>query len=275
VSQRPQWPFGVNYRSPQATGLLAWWPLHNQDGFGGGSSLAEMLHGNRYQGVLDTSAPAPTRGGDPVFGQVFERAAATALGAPVSNGADFASIPTTYDFGVSFWASSDALQISRTAIAWHGTDDFILYPFDTTASGVRVFWRDLGGAIISVATSYADRRMHHFCFASYASNDHRLFVDGVQIGSSTATGTAGPFTSITLLSWAEGAAQHFAGKICDLRLYNKAPTPAMVRDMWDPATRFELYDQPKRRIFRIPPYAGAIAAKSRVYQQSVPRASYY
>jgi hypothetical protein len=61
---------------------------------------------------------------------------------------------------------------------------------------------------------------------------------------------------VTLLSWAEGSAQHFAGKICDMRLYSKAPTPALIQAMFHPLTRFELYQTPARRIFRIPPYGG-------------------
>jgi hypothetical protein len=256
IHQRPPWPFGVNTRSEQAKGLVAWWPLSNNDGCGGGSIITEMLHGDRYQAVLDTATPRPTRSGDPIFGQVLERAAATAAGAPVSNGADFATIPTTYDFGVSYWASGPALQTNaRAAVSWNGTDDLVFYPFDDTASGVRVFWRDLGSSIINVGTNYADNVMHHFCFVSYASNDHRLFVDAQQVGTSTATGTAGPFTGMSLLAFADGAISAFVGKICDIRLYNKAPTPAMIRAMYDPLTRFELYQTPARRIFRIPPYA--------------------
>ena len=261
---RPIQPY-LNPRSRQAEGLRAWWPVVP---FTGAASTTHMTiaesgpSGGRYPATLPSLASNfTTCFGHPTHGVVARGNTASTVGAPVTNGADLVEIPTSYNFAMFFRASHTLFEASAlAAMSFNGTDDLIVYPYSTDANGPRVFWRDLGGTIINAAFAIADGHMHDFCFVSYASNDHRLFVDGNQFATSTATGTAGPFSGMSLMGYSESGGQGFRGSICDFRLYDRAPSAALIKAMSAPATRWDLYWQPNPRAYA---FVQAEAAASR------------
>jgi hypothetical protein len=246
-SSRPAWGLPIlNTGSPQAVGLRAWWPVQPFTGIAS-TTLVKLADcgpsGGRYPAPLPSLATNfSTCFMHPTAGPVARGNTASTVGAAVTNGADFVNIPGSYNFAIFCRASHTLFEASAlAAISFNGTDDLILYPYSTDANGPRVFWRDLGGTIINAANPIADGHLHDFCFVSYAANDHRLFVDGNQFATSTATGTAGPFSGMSLMGYSESGAQGYRGSICDFRLYDRAPSPALIKSMSDPASQWDLY----------------------------------
>lgn len=249
-------------------GLKAWWPVVP---FTGAASTTHMKipdmgpSGGRYPAVLPSLASNFTTSQlHPTHGVVARGNTASTVGAPVTNGADFVGLPGSYNFAMFFRASHTLFEASAlAAMSFNGTDDLIVYPYSTDNNGPRVFWRDLSSTLIGAAAAIADGNMHDFCFASYAANDHRLFVDGNLFGSSSATGTAGPFSGMSLMGYSESGAQGFRGSICDFRLWDRALSPALIKAMSVKATMWDLCWQPQPRAYAFQVAAGGSTGGAR------------
>ena len=133
------------------------------------------------------------------------------------------SLPTTYDFTLLAISREDSDPNGDRALwAFGGTDDLLFYHFDKTVLRPRVFWRDLGGSIINTGTApYGVGEWAQLAFVCRASNDHRVFVDGAEFASSTATGSAGPFNSLRIGGWADGS-QWFDGDVAFFAIFDRA-----------------------------------------------------
>jgi len=164
------------------------------------------------------------------------------------------NLPVNYGFTCCMWAYSAAEAASQACIAWGGTDDLLIYPFDTTTgNGCRIFWRDVGGSLINENGISRAGASHHFAFVSYAANDHRLFVDGVQTATSAATGTAGPFNSLWLGGWADGD-QYFHGRLSDPLIFARGLSAPEIAALADPSNVMlsGLVVPSRRRMWAVP-----------------------
>lgn len=248
---RPTWPFMINRSSPQARGLVAWYPIAQVDALTA-NPTARLFDFARNAQASTVGSFANYRVVTSTPGWVVSSTSAvTDMNsiAPLNESVLY-GLPTTYNFAIFARAAAPAFGLARALIAFGGTDDLIVYPYDTNAgNGPRVFWRDLGGTIIDLngGIPAADNKYHDFCFVSYASNDHRLFVDGMPVATSAATGSAGPFNSLRFMGWADGA-QTYLGNAYDFRVYDVAPSPALIAAMSDPRTKWDLYQVPQRRV---------------------------
>lgn len=117
-----------------------------------------------------------------------------------STNASYLNLPGSYDFTVMYWFNRTSSGTGSEAIQWDGTDDLIFYPNDNAAGSgdLRVFWRDLGGNIISIAGSDLSGAWHHSAFLSRASNDHESYLDGSSSGTSTSSGTSNGFSTFEI-----------------------------------------------------------------------------
>ena len=247
--QRPRGPFVLNKTSLQAEGLLAWWPMPDQT-----QTYFDYGPTRLHEAGLDQKLAL----GVAKDVNHFLQGDSTNL-LTVRKDNLFTSIPQTYDFAISCWARASSAVNDRPAISFDGTDDLIFYPYDNVAPGTRLFWRDItAGSGFTAGHSFAgDGLFHHFLFVSYASDDHRLFLDGVQSATNTETGTAGPFSSFDLFGWAGSASQRFHGEATDFRLYDVAPQPSVIYQMWAPGTRWQLYYELGQVFYSLP--AAAVA----------------
>ena len=137
-------------------------------------------------------------------------------------------LPATHNFTVVFWFKAATVATNLVGFSWSGTDDLNFYPNDNAvgSGGTRVFWRDLGSNIISEDGPDLTGDWHRFVFVSRASDDHEAYRDGVSVGTSSATGAAGPFTSIRIGNF--GTSQGFDGLLDDVRVYNRAWTNSEI-----------------------------------------------
>lgn len=141
-----------------------------------------------------------------------------------ATGSSLVNLPTTHDFTVSFWTKKDnadfGTEIEDAAIAWDGSDDLLLYPnSDAGAGGLRVYWRDLGGNILGETGDLTADWVRN-TLTSFAAGDHRTYRNGVQKETSSATGTAGPFSQFYIGGWA--GSQHLDGAAAEVRAWKSA-----------------------------------------------------
>jgi hypothetical protein len=230
--ERPLWPFGVNRESSQANGLVGWWT----PGI------------NNHLNLL-TQAPATP-------------AAVSRVGSPLGLCGDF--IPgssSQIDVGVMSVLSKYSVAVIASSRLTGSTGEMIRY--DAMIDGSRdiiilrhesgqVRWyNNLNGSETSLygATGLADSIMR-FYVATYDAGTATIYINGAQ--SATGSGTPG-LASTTTGSWfigcSQGSADFWDGSILDVRVYNRVLSAAEARAMYDPATRWDLYWVPRRRVF--------------------------
>ena len=146
---------------------------------------------------------------------------------------DLLDLPATYNFTIWCRCARRNSYAVRASIAWGGTDDLIMVPFDSSGGdGMRVFWRDVGGSLIDQnGVTLAETGLHDFAFLSRASNDHRGYVDGVEVDTSTNTGTAGPFNSLWLGAWKDGGQDFSNGTIQAVYIWARALLPTELQTL--------------------------------------------
>lgn len=138
-------------------------------------------------------------------------------------------------FTASFWANADANTGDDIAFTIRngasGDNLFVIYPCDLTGgNGVRVYW-GLTGDIINENGVDRTGAWHHYTFVSRSTTDHEMFVDGVSIGTSTASETLhATVTDIDIGAW--NGAQPFAGLLDEVKVFSRALSADEVAQLY-------------------------------------------
>lgn len=156
-------------------------------------------------------------------------------------------------------AHADYMWIQRqmTVAAW-------VYPL-ATSSTRRIVTKSVGGAnadneyilaiinqvayfyAFSGATSFAavggtisQKKLHHICGVIDAGHRIKMYVDGRLVNDAgVVTGNINNHTAPFITGF---ATLNYVGYIGDVRLYNRGLSAAEVSQLYDPATRWDLYD---------------------------------
>lgn len=146
-------------------------------------------------------------------------------------------LPASHDMTAFFWFQAEAVghgTDSKAGLVWEGTDDLMIYPNDDLdgTGGTRVFWRDLGDVIISEAGSdLIGTGWHHQAFVSRGSSDHEAYRDASSVGTSAASGGAGPFDGVSVGAFDAG--QFFDGLIDEVQIHSTARSDAWISEEYD------------------------------------------
>ncbi len=244
-------PFELNYNSPQAAGLVAWWPMIASRGMG---KLRDM--GGR--GLDGTFNGGLTWAADGQMG--------VALKFDGSSGyIDAGGAPClawgTGDFTVSGW-----INTSTSGFAWLAEkgDDVLTASWRLYLRSSAPYVRfSVGTTNTSVGpTDYRDGKWHHL--AGVRSGDNALvYVDGALIQTITGVAAVNVTSALNLLlgvQYSTGVkANYLNGAICQVVARNIAASPSIIWQMYDPATRWELY-RPIRRFW--PAFVGGAVSIS-------------
>lgn len=243
----------VNWGHPLTAGLLAWWQV--VPAFAGGQRLVDLTkrHHGTLQGGVTWTGPRGRRGGQGALGGFADGNGAVGL-----SDAAIRTLPLQPAWTLSLWAVAAANTTSAAAIAWSGTDDLLLYPYDSVnGPGVRLFWRRLTLTSI-VNEDGVDRSgaWHHFVVRQTGLTARAVLVDGHLVGSDARnTANAGPFEDATQLgNWA-GGAQPFPGLLDDVMLYDRALSDAEVVALFHLTQRLDtpMLRHVRPRLYSLPP----------------------
>ena len=208
-------PFALNTRSPQAVGLVGWWPLI--DSLGGGEL--------RDRGGVR----AATRSAS---GTAWAREGMTFSG---TGCATYASHTLTAPYTVAYWIETPASIGVGCVVEGIVGNQFGLY-FDTT----KIYHR--GGATVSVTYALAVNSSYVVTVTNNGagSGNVSFFVNGGTVG--TAQTMAGTLPLAVLGNYAaSGGGYPLTGKLFEARHYNRALSAAEVFALWAPTTRWNLY----------------------------------
>ena len=107
-------------------------------------------------------------------------------------------------------------------VAWHGTDDLLLYPFDNSGGdGLRWFWRDCGGSSGKTATE-STGRFFNVVWRCDKTGFMSTVIDGVEVytENNNITG-AGPFSGFRVGNWGDNTSQRFVGWVDTVHIWKR------------------------------------------------------
>jgi hypothetical protein len=233
-TERPSAPFQVNWASPQAQGLVAWYP---------GADKLDYLTGLYSLSGAASAVASP-------YGLVLQ----SASGTPTVARAAALSVPCT--FSVWFKSTSIAATQALIVVIRGVTNDHFSLLADGAAAGdpVRAQHRRQGGSsLIASSTTGFSVGEWYLATAVFASlSERRAYINGGSKASETTLQSAfvTPLDTTCLGTRPDGFP--LLGNIFDGRIYNRALSDEEVRALYDPRTRWDLYRQPPRRVWAVP-----------------------
>lgn len=258
--RKPKGPAAVNWRSQQAINLIDWWPCDispDQD-------VVDLIRHNTF--IPDNTGSPPTR----------PRAVASSI---ISG--DFCP---SFDGVTDSW-DSDGVSIlagngSFTASGWvrvrgNGTGTFQSLlgwgqgafngdetHLDVIGSGGlgKVFVGWTGSGLQSTANVYAQGDWFHYCWvrnsaggANDSQTGNTVYINAVPVAMSAVGSPLTPITSSFRYRLAYSRFGVAQVDFFDLRVYNRALTPAEVWKLWDPRSRWDLWAKDQYALLFQPP----------------------
>jgi Concanavalin A-like lectin/glucanases superfamily len=257
ANRPPHGPAQVNRASPQADGLVAWWPALASD-----QSAARDLAGRGFDAAFQGGTP-------PTWGSLAEGWQALDLGSGggyaeaadddlLSPAANLGAITVAAWVNVTAWPSGGQNRAPIVAKGNGGTGanayEYALYvngasPAEGNAHSVTgVVWKQ-DGATYWEGSADADAVSlgvtYHVAFTlGPDAAQIALFQDGLTVGSGVFVGgtlTAGD-SPVDLGRRPDGATgQTLNALLADVRVYSRALSPAEIWQLYDPPTRWDLY----------------------------------
>lgn len=242
ASGKPAWPFTLKSTSPQAGGLVLWYPMAPTT-----DTDVEDLSGNNRDAVQVNGASwvAGMNGG-------------SSLDFDGTN--DYVSLPSAASVAsmtaasVSFWYRPDATPASNAALYYESTttSGYTRFGVYHTATGdLLAVMRDsdTGSSFTVTETApFTPGVWSHIVLTVNATTDSMvLYRNGASRGTPNTT-AKGAFTSgtpadtIGMGAFTQPAGEAYInGQIDDFRIYNKALTQTDVDHLYNAATRYDLY----------------------------------
>jgi hypothetical protein len=226
-------PFKLNRTSPQARGLVAWWPTVGQ-------SHGKLMDysGGAHHGTFAGNAALKAW---PTVGRVLDLDG-TGDVVTVSHQARLAPIHKS----IAVWAYLDTTSGVRTMVK--KDSDYILRMDNATLS--LYVWR--GGFYQLPGPSLSTGILYHIV-GTWNDNTATLYVNG--FSATTATPGSGTTTSTNGvgIGAAPDGSEAFDGLLGDVRIYDRALTASEVLALYLPQTRFDLYAPLWKPAYYVPP----------------------
>lgn len=237
-------PFVVNRRSPQAVGLVGWWPVI-------GAPAGPLLDRSGY-GRVGSLTASPSTVPNPDFGVGLDLNGTTQY---ATLGTEVGYFLKTSPFSVSAWIRPDSVSGTRIVMAnwaylsvagWQADisgGKVSLGIFNSAASGYRYAGGTttlVAGAVYHVAYVYTGNN---------AASGIQTYINGrpetMSVANNSDPGVLGNAPTYlgrrNALGGGAGLDGYFDGLMGDSRLYNRALSAAEVFALWNPATRWGLY----------------------------------
>lgn len=259
VLRPPSGPFEMNRASPQARGLLMWAPSLPGARAHAGLAVDRVRHLAATMNGAMSWVPNPVAGAAWVFsgsGTYLRFASVLASG---SNMAIAAWVRCTsaaaaqYVVTKSNGASAGAIVLSLGGTPYSVIDGMAFY-----AGGGLSGWKHSG------INSYDIRNdgLTHLVVGTYDKQYLRYYVDGI-LRASAAETTALPAAAVPIdVGVYANDSAYYTGQVGGVRIYDRCPSADDVWQMWDPMTRWELYEV-QRRVWALSPGGAPPAGRRR------------
>lgn len=209
--------------SPQAQGLVSWWPinLRPKNVSGAGTGIYESIS------FLN----------DPVMGIMWRT-----LGGSITLSGQldlFAGNPLT----VTFWMRTTQVDPFVTVIGFFSTTapfGGFGVGFNNSGLGKLLYWGGDGAGSNKIGNTNVNDGVLHFHAIVVQGTTINFYFDAVADGTDTAQ-VPTSYTGTRRLLANDTGSFPFKGDIADIRIYNRALSPATIRSMYDPKTRWDLY----------------------------------
>lgn len=243
---KPIWPFLLNHKSPQAAGLVAWWPMIHS----GGNTLFDLSGLKRHASIVGA-----------VWGGIAVESGQSALSFDGVD--DFASV------GLDL-SGTNAICISAWAHINTGSGTKVLFEFSTNynnGTGTFIVYAENDSLNVNVKGNngynfsiYAGRaqvaKWRHlvFSFDMSLTEETDMYEDGVlRVASSRpiTTNNTGNFANETLyIGMRAGSSLPLACTLADVRVYDRRLSAADVYALYDPQSRYDLYLDPIEEVYK-------------------------
>jgi hypothetical protein len=234
----------LNRDSPQAAGLVGWWPALGSHGAG----VLRDYTGRGYHGVWVTSGVSWAA--DPRAGALLAFAADTDRVDLEHGGA----LNLGFPFTVMCWARH-SVTANSIILETNGNSGWSVQVGGggtSTPGAVKMNCGFVADDYIVGDTATNDGAAHLLVFVARGTSDGSFYLDGRDdtLSANPATPSYSSVTAINLNARpAVGAG--FAGQVGEVRIYNRALSAAEAWQLYDPATRWALY-APPRRLWLVP-----------------------
>lgn len=250
-NEAPQWPYELNKDSPQAQGLVGWWPLFSQ----GGSvardlsvSLSNGPHNGTVQGTPTWAYHKETG-----LSGVECTGGSTDGFQLTSSGSILPAAPTS----MTWMCRLRTTTITGTRTYFHQKDGFVqcVLRHETSPSDkLWWYWRRANGNWRTVNFDISVNVTYHVV-CRWDGTTSFLDVNGISAGNTPAGGAhTGVNDGMYLCRDSGGnAPESYTG---DFRLYDRFVPNDVALQFWHPATRWDLFWERNRSFFVFPVAAG-------------------
>lgn len=233
--------------SPQARGLLAWFPLNGALG----SALVEPTCRDLVRGVELTRQKTGTWNAayyDGQFGPTPFVNHNEGTGWQAAVGAYLYNLNPPLTLACWFKLHAAAIGTNRALVCATTGGAYLR----VTATPKLDFIKSETADILAGNTTLSADVWYHGA-VTYGDGTVTLYLNGLPDGSGSSSQT---FSSAGQLGIGRGSDQALIGSICDVRLYNRALGPGEIWQMYAPETRWELYRLPGRMLYAAAAGAG-------------------
>lgn len=272
TANRPNGIPSINLSSPQAEGLILWDPANANSINRSNSTFVNYAHGSPHPTMTVSSTGNGTGRTNAHVG--FAPTLGAVLNMGGYNNANGYSFDSPYwglnarspgaGLTVSFWINGEqdygnvfkfALTDGRISIRHNGAYSIQVLYNDGS-------WKNITHTLPADLDDPNNYLYHVACIwkqNNTGSAGHaEIWINGILVQTS-ADSTLNTATNVSGTYLMADTDEGWAGNIADIRLYNRPFTNEEVWRLYDPRTRWELYEQPSRRIARkAPAPAGAL-----------------
>jgi hypothetical protein len=241
----------LNRESPQAEGLVGWWPFSNNVGVSDIKDASGNGHDAEPQASILVSNWTPVSGHG--WTMDFEGVSTDRYSIPT-----LPDLPANESATLSAWVVVDSGTVNQGIISWGQTGNNPIITMGINAND-RLIWfieTDTGAQVSasdSGATVPLGEAIHiAVVFDRASTNTGRKFVNGRLVASEdiSSAGTDQISTNgFGSLGFLHTAGTAFNGRLWDATIYHKALTDTEIYALYNPATRWDLYAQEPRRSY--------------------------
>ncbi len=266
---RPNWPYTLERDSPQARGLRWWWPGPETLN-AGAVQLREMIRGAH----MTMSSAVVTEAKHPVLGRAFR------FGVGYMSRMYVALTGSTGAQAITCWVVPTTIRVTQAVIldSYSANGVRLEMRYDGSSAGIfRGYYQTTASAwgVGADASPVTADTPYHLGLV-LANGGYTLYVNGrwrSSIGAGIVAVNQGGYT----LGDYRGGGVAFEGLVADLRVYwgskehdgNDGQYAPLMRALYDPRTRWDLYGQLSRKMFFLPPLeSSSVSVRRTLYGRS-------